>query len=295
MIHRAVGLIALALLVPLAGLSAQEASSGAPPVLDVTGTEYEFRTPATEIPAGWTTLDFENRGEEAHEMVVGRVPEEGTYRELRLFLGAVDTLQTRLDAGAIDSATYRKALKKHSPAWLADFEAGLTGVLPVSPGREVRMTVHLEPGIYQAICFIPDSAGRPHWRRGMRTRIDVTGDSTGARPPEADAAVTVAGYEIEAEGQPDRGTQTLAVRFSEPDSSGAESTPGIRLARLEDGASVEDVRSAGSLVEAPAEHLGGTLPTSPGSTVYLTVDLEPGRYVWLGPEEEGMSKTFTVP
>lgn len=293
MIHRTLGLIALALLVPLAGLSAQEASSGAPPVLDVTGTEYEFRTPATEIPAGWNTLDFENRGEEAHEMVLGRVPEEGTYRELRLFLGAMDTLRTRLDEGAIDSATYRKALKRHSPGWIADLEA--VGIIPVSPGRRVRMTVNLEPGVYQAICFLPDSAGKEHWRRGMRTRIDVTGDSTGARPPEADASVTVAGTEFEAVGQPDRGTQTLAVRFAEPDSSGEESAPGIQLARLEEGASVEDVWNSESLAGAPADYLGGTPGMPYGSTVYLTVDLEPGLYAWLGPEEEEMSTTFVVP
>lgn len=293
MVHRAVGLAALALLVPLAGLSAQEASSGAPPVLDVTGTEYEFRTPATEIPAGWNTLDFENRGEEAHEVVLVRVPEEGTYRGLRLFLGALDTLRTRLDEGAIDSATYGKALKKNRPPWISDVEA--VGIIPVSPGRRVRMTLHLEPGVYQAICFLPDSAGREHWRRGMRTRIDVTGDSTGARPPEADAAVTVAGYEFEPDGQPGRGTQTLAVRFAEPDSSGEESAPGIQLARLEDGASVEDVWSSESLAGAPAEYLGGTPGMPYGSTVYLSVNLEPGRYAWLGPEEEGMSKTFVVP
>jgi len=293
--HRSLATAALTLVFPLAGLSAQEAPSGTSPVLDVTGTEYEFRTPATEIPAGWTTLDFENRGEEAHEMVIGRVPEEGTHRELRFFLGAVDTLQARLEAGAIDSATYRKALKRHSPAWLPDFYAGLTGILPVSPDTKVRMTVRLEPGTYQAICFIPDNTGRPHWRRGMRTRIDVTGDSTGARPPEADAEVTVAGDEIGTDGRPEPGTRTLAVRFAEPASPADESAPGVRLLRLEAGASVEDVRSAGSLTEAPAEALGGTLPMSPGSTVYLTVDLTSGRYAWLGPEEEDMAATFTVP
>lgn len=176
---------------------------------------------------------------------------------------------------------------------MADLEA--VGIIPVSPGRRVRITLHLEPGVYQAICFLPDPAGREHWRRGMRTRIDVTGDSTGARPPEADAAVTVTGSEIEADGQPERGTQTLAVRFAEPDSSGEESAPGIQLARLGDGASVEDVRSSESLAGAPADYLGGTPGMPSGSSVYLTVNLEPGRYAWLGPEEEDMSKTFTVP
>lgn len=293
MLRRALGLTALALAAPLSALSAQETPSGDRPVLEVTGTEYEFRMPATEVPSGWTTLELENRGEETHELVMVRVPEEGTYRELRRFLGVQDTLLTRLESGAIDSAEYLEAVKRHRPAWVSDIEA--VGVLPLAPGRSMRATVDLAPGVYQAICFVGDSTGRAHWRRGMQTRLEVTGESTDAAPPAADVEMTVAGGEIETEGRLRRGSQTVAVRFGERPSSAEGPPPSLRLVRLEEGATVEEARAWDASAPAPVEFLGGTPGRPAGETVYLTVDLEPGRFAWLGPSELGMTETFTVP
>lgn len=297
MVHRTLGLAVLVLLLVPAGLTAQATGSDGPPVVEVTGTDYEFQMPATELRSGWTTFAFDNRGTERHELVFARLPEEGSYGELRRFLGAVDTLQSTLQEGAIDSATYLEALKKHRPAWVPDLEA--SGLLALAPERSARITLKLEPGAHQVICFLPDSAGEPHWQRGMRTRMDVTEETNGVSPPEADARVTVSDSTISTRGRMGSGTRTVAIRFGERSAPAqASSSPPVFLVRLSEGTTVQDVRDqvgglGGSTLEG-AESVGGVLPTPSAATVYLTVDVEPGRYAWVGPQDSDMAKTFRV-
>lgn len=297
MSRRTLALTVLALLLVPTGVTAQSTGGAGPPVVDITGTDYEFRMPVTEVPAGWTTFAFDNQGTELHELVMARLPEDGSYRELRLFLGALDTLQATLEEGAIDSATYLRALKKHRPAWVPDLES--MGLLAVAPERSADITLHLEPGPHQVICFLPDSTGQPHWQRGMRTRLDVSEESNTASPPDGDVQVTVADSTISTRGQMQSGTQTVEVRFGErPDSAQAASSAPLFLVRLSEGTTVQEVReqaegSGGSTLEG-AEFLGGLLPTPSGTPAYLTVDVEPGRYAWMGPPGSDMAKTFTV-
>lgn len=300
MLRCVVGLIALAVLLPVAGLSAQEASEG-PPVLEATATEYEFQLPVTEVPAGWTTVELTNEGQEVHNLEFARIPNDGSYETIRVVLGVRDTLLEKLTAGAIDSAEFEKEfqeeVRRHDAGWIFSLDnRGGTGI--ASPGRTVRTTVHLEPGSYLVLSGLRDSTGTSHLQRGMRRKLVVTEDSSGASPPEADLRIWLADYELEVEGEMKRGRQTVAVHFGERPDDGERPFLNLELMPLHAEASVEDVAEWFETVEAPApvEFLGGVPAMPAGATAYLTVDLAPGRYAWVSDatRTHGVKKVFTV-
>jgi len=296
MIRREIGLIVFATLVGAAGATAQDGAGEQPPVLEVSAVDYEFQTTTTEVPAGWTTVALHNEGEETHTLEFARIPNEGSYREVSEFFGVFDTLRVDLEEGAIDSATFRKVLKSHTPAWFSDMEYR-SGPGLVAPGRTARTTVDLEPGTYLALCYVADSAGTFHYARGMRSEFTVTEPSNGASPPAADVELTVAGYEISTEGELSTGEQTVAVHFGERENPQEEPFQDVQLVRLEEGMTVKDLAEWDISAPAPAEFLGGAPSMAAGNTAYVTVDLEPGRYAWVSSstdEKEGMKKVFTV-
>jgi hypothetical protein len=43
----------------------------------------------------------------------------------------------------------------------------LGGVVAIHPGQDAFVTATLRPGTYLLLCWVPDAAGRPHFRRGM--------------------------------------------------------------------------------------------------------------------------------
>lgn len=298
--RRVTGLIALAVLLPVAGLSAQEASEG-PPVLGVTAKDYELQILKTEISTGWTTLKLTNEGQAIHNAELDRVPNEGNYETVRALLGIQETMRRKLNAGDIDSAEYEKALKeavqRHDAEWVYSLEdRGGTGI--ASPGRTVRTTVHLEPGTYLVDCGLPHSSDTSHSERGMPRMLVVTEDSSGASPPEPDVEIWLADYELEVEGEMTRGRQTVAVHFGGRPDESERPFLNLELMPLDAEASVEDVAEWFETVEAPApvEFLGGVPAMPAGATAYINVDLAPGRYAWVSDatRTHGMKQVFTV-
>ena len=296
MIRRVLGAVPLALLVGATGALAQDGARDAPPVLEVAALDYEFQTSTTEIPSGWITVALENRGDEPHMLEFTRLPEEGSYRALMRFRGVLDTLQASLEEGAIDSATYLEAARSEVPPWYSDLEYR-SGPGLVTPGGTARTTVRLEPGTYVMGCFLADSAGTLHYTRGMRSKMTVTEASSGASPPAADVELTLADYEISVDGRMTTGEQTVAVHFGERAKPMEAPFQDIRLARLEDGVSAQELAQWEDSPPAPADLLGGAHPLPAGHTAYFTVNLEPGRYAWFSysSEQKGMTKTFSVP
>ena len=294
MLRRVVGLTAVSILFGATGLPAQDGSEDGRPELEVTALDYEFQAASTEIPAGWTTVELHNEGEETHVLELFRIPEEGTYREVRRYYGVLDTLISDLESGAIDSATYRKALKKHAPSFELE-RAGGPGM--VAPGRTTHATSRLEPGTHVIICYVRDSVGTPHLFRGMRDRLEVEPSSAGGEPPEADLEVTLADYRMTVEGDLESGEQTVAVHYGEREKANEPPYMTLRLARLEEGMTSDTVREWDASAPAPATHLGGANPLPAGKTMYFTVNLEPGRYALVVPAGDGprSAKTLTVP
>lgn len=116
----------------------------APATVEVGLDEYAFDVPET-VPPGRTVFQVTNHGDEAHELVLLRLPDEaGQLGEL------------------LGSSTPR-ALPP-------------TYVVPArEPGQSGEFVVELEPGRYGLVCFLEDADGVRHDQHGMFAEFEVSG------------------------------------------------------------------------------------------------------------------------
>lgn len=292
----------LAVLLLTSGLAAcqsngdKRADANAPPVVEVTATDYGVEAPDT-IRSGWTTVQFRNRGTETHVVEFGRLPDDVSYRQYDRQLAFTDTVERQLATGAIDSAEAQAIYDRRLPDWFSSVQyTGGSGFL--SPGETVKFTLSLTPGTYDVFCFIEDSTGLPHWALGMHRELTVRADSTGASPPKPDVELNLANYEITTDSRFRSGEQIVAVRFGQRPNSMETPIQDVHLVRLGPGVRVEDVEAWMTDYEnpSPATFFGGALGMAAGNTVYLTLDPTLGRYAWVSQSSEakGMRKTFTI-
>jgi hypothetical protein len=129
--------------------------------LTVTATEYAFGGLPATLEAGAVVIDFENTGEEFHQLLVLRVND-----------GVTETLDELL---ALPEA---EGQSKAAPV----------GGAFAAPGGTGHGMIDFEPGRYIAICFLPTGAtpenmplieagehdGAPHFTQGMVVEFNVT-------------------------------------------------------------------------------------------------------------------------
>jgi len=253
----------LVAIVALAGCGGSDET--APPVVEVRGDEYAYVMPE-KIGGGVVTMRFTNTGEELHEYALARLDDGKTAADIEAFLAAP------------------KSLEGGPPEWIDD----VGGVPTLSQDEEVSITRELEQGTYVMLCFVPAPDGRPHIAHGMVKTFEVDGAGATALP-EPDAVVTATDESFEI---PDleAGTQTLELR------KGAASPREFYLYSPNEDvtlAQVEEWGEGGFRGEPLATFLGAMQSIPPGSSVYLTVDLQAGkRYVFF--DEELAEAEFSV-
>ncbi|MGZ4705134.1 MAG: hypothetical protein ACXWCM_09720 [Acidimicrobiales bacterium] len=114
------------------------------------GEVITVRDYAIEIPAGFRgdgSVSIRNEGHEAHEVALLRLA----------------------DGKAVGDAFAWYGKPEGPPPFTA---AGGIGV--VSPGVPAWASLHLEPGNYVAVCFVPGPDGAPHALKGMVTPFTVS-------------------------------------------------------------------------------------------------------------------------
>lgn len=131
--------------------------------VDVTAVDYGYEGIKSSYPAGPTSFEFTNEGEEMHELIVIRKKDDTTESFDDLLALPQDQAQAKVDT---------------------------LGSVFAAPGEDGEYTVvDLEPGEYLAICFIPkgftpevaeaaESGGEvpdgpPHFTQGMRVEFTV--------------------------------------------------------------------------------------------------------------------------
>jgi len=261
-------------------------TAGGPFVAEYLARDYAFVGPA-ELPSGWVTLRLKNEGMEPHFVYLTHLPEGITIEDYATDLGAVfDEAWGQRLAGAVDRDGMLAILGENIPAWYASAVVmGGPGLL--SPGRTEQATIRLTPGNYVMECYVKNAEGQFHVSLGMAIPITVTEEDSGASPPEADMTITLLndGYEIE--GTPVAGKQTVAVHFSEqPEAGPGNDVHVIRLNGDMDLYTVVEwmdwMNLEGLETPAPGTFVGGVQDMPAGSTAYFTMDLEPGRYAFVG-------------
>jgi hypothetical protein len=128
--------------------------SGAPVVF--VAHDYEFSGP-DRIPAGVTTMQIVNRGQDIHHIQL-----------IKLLQGKT----------AADFNAALKADPSRLPPWIK-FVGGPNAVLP---GSQAMATMNLVQGDYLLVCLIPDKSGMPHMVLGMQKPLSVAGTAPASIP-----------------------------------------------------------------------------------------------------------------
>ena len=232
--------------------------------VELRGGEYSYLVPET-VHGGWTTLAFENTGEEPHEFALAKLAGGKTIADVEAYLS--------------DPA----AQQQPPPAWV-EIRAGIP---TLDPGEEASLGQELEPGRYVLLCFLSDPEGVPHVARGMMREFVVEGDA-GAAAPKGDVVLSLgpdlAAPDVEA------GERTFELR-NDGDEPGS-----IFLTAFEPGKTEEDLtrwEENGMRGPAPATFLGGAIDVPPHSSVFYTVTVEQGREYTLLDDMNDRQLTFT--
>ncbi|MBB6015389.1 hypothetical protein ACFP9V_20265 [Deinococcus radiopugnans] len=223
------------------------------PAVQIQGQDYQYSGPAS-VPAGWTTLEFRNTGQEPHHLQLVRLPDGMTQ------------------------ASFLAGLQANEGATLASVEM-VGGVGMLLPGQSQQVTVNLsEPGTYLELCLIPDANGVPHLALGMVKTLQVApAGAVQAQPPQADFQVKLVDYGFEL---PRGVTVTEGPQVWEIANDGPEGHE-MTVFRLAPGKTMEDVNAYLKNPEGamPLIPLGGAQAMAKGRVSYLHLDLAPGEYV----------------
>lgn len=269
-------------------------------IVEYVARDYAFTGP-TEIPSGWVTMRMANEGQEHHFIFLTLLPDGRTIEDYASDVGpAFGEAWDALLAGTVDKAGAAAILGEELPEWYASAVA-MGGPGLVAPGHVSQATMRLQPGNYVMECYVKTADGEFHVSLGMALPLRVTDEDSGAVPPKADFAITLDNSAIVVEGTPTSGRHTVAVNFDEQPAGGLGND--VHLVRLERGTDLSrviewmDWMNVDGLREpAPASFVGGVHEMPSGYVAFFNVDLEAGRYAWIGESGAtlGMAREFTV-
>lgn len=274
---------------PLTGGHAQDADptseATGPQLIQVEAEDYAFDAPE-EISSGWTTLRYVNTGEEPHLLLVARLPEGKTVEDYQAETVPVfDEAWHQLREGRIDQEEALRTIQANLPEWYGGivFKGG-SGI--VREGGTAEVTLHLEPGTYLLECYMKNEEDEFHGVEGMIRELAVIDeDGTDYTPPEADVEITLSNFAMDISGDLTAGERTFAVHVEEHPEEGFGHN--VHVARdLEEGPDevmrwMNYLALDGLRPPAPATFIGGIHLMPAGETGYFTVDLEPGRHLFL--------------
>lgn len=274
-------------------------------LVEVTTTNMDFDVSDT-ISSGWTTFRYYNNSKMTHFFSLSKLP---------VVDGKQKTAHDEVDeSGDIYSAALKSINEGDQeeafttlgnlPAWASE-KIQFGGVGMLSPGGTGQTDIYLEPGVYLMECYIK-TGGAFHALVGMYANITVTGENSGASPPEPTLSMKIStdnGFEIDEDIEP--GKHVLEVYF-EDQVSESGSGHDVHLVRLSEESDLEKLGDwmvwttpEGMTTPAPAgTFLGGVQNLRAGETGYMTVDITPGMYAWISEGSDlssrNLVKTFKV-
>lgn len=232
------------------GSRAEAASRMDPSPVVFAAHDYGFTGP-DRIPAGVTTMQIVNRGQDVHHIQL------------------VKLLQGKT---AADFSAALKADPSRLPHWVK-FMGGPNAVVP---GGESIATMNLIEGNYLLICIIPDKKGVPHMALGMQKALSVKGGKSAlVSEPKAGTTITLRDFQFALSQPITPGMHTIGVM-----NHGTQPHE-VVVVQLAPGASALDFVKAvepGGSGPPPGKPIGGLVGMETGDHAFFTAQFEPGRY-----------------
>jgi hypothetical protein len=212
--------------------------------------DYGFTGP-DRIPAGITTVQVINRGQDLHQIQLIRLPQGKTAADFRTAVAAAP--------GSF-------------PAW-AKFVGGPNAVVP---GGQSEATMNLVEGDYLLICIIPNKDGVPHVALGMEKPLAVRGGKISTvSEPKAALTITQADFRFVLSQPVTAGSHMIRVN-----NEGTQPHE-VVLVKLVPGVSAKDFAAAaeqGGSGLPPGQPIGGVVGLERGDHAFFRARFEPGRY-----------------
>ena len=253
--------------------------------ISILAEDYAYQAP-DQIPSGWTTIEFENHGNENHFLLVAKIPDGKNLDDYTsdIVMPFNEVWYALRDDGLEQELVFEK-LGPKLPEWFADIEfVGGTGIVPAGAGTQV--TLNLNPGTYILECYFKNEEGELHSVEGMLRELTVTDRNSDAAAPEADVNITLSNYEMDIQGDLNPGKHTFSVHLVENPEQGFGHN--VHVIRVDDDTQAEDVlrwinftEIEGLRTPSPYTFAGGMHLMPAGETSYFTTELEPGRYLFL--------------
>ena len=264
----------------------------------------EFQSVDT-ISSGWNTFVYDNLSNEAHFFLLDKYPDGKTIKNTLsdvapVFAEGMDLINAgRAEEGF---AAFGKL-----PAWYFDIVfSGGSGL--ISPKHTAVSTLKLDPGYYVMECYVKMPNGKFHTLMGMAKPLIVTEEDSGHEPPEPTVDIVLSSEDGISWDRPiTKGKHTFSVYVKDQKPHENFIWHDINIARLAPNADLEALEKwmdwshpKGLITPVPdgVTFLGGVNDMPAGSTGYFTVDLEPGKYVFISEvpntKKKGLLKVFEI-
>lgn len=269
-------------------------------IVKVIARDFSIEAPE-RMDTGWHTMKLENQGQQVHFVIMYRLAEGKTIEDQRReVVPAFDRLMEGIQSGEIEKKDIGPFLTEEVPDWGLQMTY-IGGVGLLAPGGTAQTAFRVpEPGTYLMECYVKAPDGTWHTSMGMLTQVEVLDLDGAGSEPEEDATIAVTNAGVEAPDTLPSGPQSIRVDFK--DNPETFMPYDLNLARLDEDANLDDIvfwmdwsNVGGLRAPAPVEFLGGVEHMEAGNHGYMTVDLSPGRYLWISEVNAAqMHKTFTV-
>lgn len=215
-----------------------------------TAHDYGYTGP-DRVPAGMTTVEIINQGQDPHHAQLVKLAPGKTLAE------------------------FHAAMKQdplHPPQWVRF----LGGPNAIFPGDRTAATMRLDAGQYLILCLIPDKDGVPHVALGMEKAFVVTPARTASlAEPSPDLTITQHDFHFTLSKPITAGMRTIQV-------VNAGSQPHeVVLVKLEPGMKAKDFIAAVEPAPAgppPGRLMGGIVGLDRGDHGFFQADFAPGSY-----------------
>ncbi len=253
----------------------------------ITATDYAFEAPDA-ISSGWSKIQFRNEGQDTHLLLFSKLPEGKSIDDYLTEAGnPYNEVWYQLRDRKITPKEAGKLISEQVPKWFWDVQfVGGAGL--VTPGGVTEITVKLSPGNYVIECYAKTKDGEIHFMEGMARPLLVTDKTSDVSPPTEDIQLTISNYDMSVEGNISPGKRTVKVDVTEMPEQGIGHN--VHVVRLEPEADKQKLVewmnwfSPEGLRTPTPDHvsfIGGMHVLPVDNMGYFTVDLQPGRYLFV--------------